>query len=737
MRFFFVGLLAIVLALPVSHSALSAQEYQSYIDQINAASKKLKTFQTTTSTAKNSQIAALPVSVTSSAVRTLSRGMRGTDVLALQKFLISQNLISADSSTGYFGGRTEAAVKEFQRKNKIVSSGTPSTTGFGAVGPKTRSMIAKISNNLTDTAPSAMSSSSIPATVQGGSSATAGVTSPASAAGVPSQSSQTDISLATTPNQTPASTTPDTPPPPSAYIETQITKNEMCGESFLSVADKNVSNAYSDPLAESAMLPIIYNWDTNNSQVRAEKSQFGYRPAYTPGRVSFSRSGRPLIRDKQFNMQILSDSGTWKSINVLEIAQASLSARGVTWSPGTFGPIPHAAYADGGVSHESRVAFDNQCNGYTILYSSPTSLNANLLLHTPDGGHSWAAYPIPGSSGRSATTMELPSASYTLTQPPVLLNFFTNTQPSTPSPRTIVIPTVSNNTITFSAPVVVSNGSVSVSPAGGMENYAVSSGNNVFMVYPGAATMIDPVSGRRGTPAYIVTIDRTTKAVTGGPILLGVGVAPTDSVLTDDHNQPSISQDRLGYLHIVIGGHSGPIYYRKSQNPNDASSWTDIEQVGMVETGADEYTYPSLHVGYDLRPVIVARWSGDRYHNDLVSITRRSDGTWYQQVIVDPGRWGYAHWYHKLSFDPWGRIFLNYEYYPSNLYSDEAITFENTYPDVSMIPDPGCTPSTRAEGTRYCSYEESGYPSVNATVLMSPGIGIPFQLATTKTFFEF
>ncbi|MBI4133179.1 peptidoglycan-binding protein [Candidatus Uhrbacteria bacterium] len=70
--------------------------------------------------------------------RNLSRGSRGNDVKALQEFLIAQDLLAPDSVTGFFGTLTEKAVQEWQRKYNIVSFGTPATTGYGAVGPRTR-----------------------------------------------------------------------------------------------------------------------------------------------------------------------------------------------------------------------------------------------------------------------------------------------------------------------------------------------------------------------------------------------------------------------------------------------------------------------------------------------------------------------------------------------------------------------------------------------------------------------
>ena len=78
--------------------------------------------------------------------RTLSFGMRGDDVLALQQFLIAQKLLSADSATAYFGPLTEVAVKKFQAAKGIISYGAPNTTGYGAVGPRTRAAVASVAS---------------------------------------------------------------------------------------------------------------------------------------------------------------------------------------------------------------------------------------------------------------------------------------------------------------------------------------------------------------------------------------------------------------------------------------------------------------------------------------------------------------------------------------------------------------------------------------------------------------
>ena len=74
--------------------------------------------------------------------RTLSRGMRGVDVSALQRYFVLLGMLGSSSVTGYFGPMTEGALQEWQQSRNIVSSGTPASTGWGVVGPRSRAALA-------------------------------------------------------------------------------------------------------------------------------------------------------------------------------------------------------------------------------------------------------------------------------------------------------------------------------------------------------------------------------------------------------------------------------------------------------------------------------------------------------------------------------------------------------------------------------------------------------------------
>jgi peptidoglycan hydrolase-like protein with peptidoglycan-binding domain len=63
------------------------------------------------------------------------------EVTRLQQFLAHEGLLDAGSVVGTYGPQTQAAVEKWQASHGIVSAGTPDTTGYGTVGPATRSAI--------------------------------------------------------------------------------------------------------------------------------------------------------------------------------------------------------------------------------------------------------------------------------------------------------------------------------------------------------------------------------------------------------------------------------------------------------------------------------------------------------------------------------------------------------------------------------------------------------------------
>lgn len=76
--------------------------------------------------------------------RNLSVGASGEDVKQLQVFLHEGEYYPEGLFTGYYGMLTRRAVERFQLAQGIVSGGTPETTGFGVLGPRTRAALTTV-----------------------------------------------------------------------------------------------------------------------------------------------------------------------------------------------------------------------------------------------------------------------------------------------------------------------------------------------------------------------------------------------------------------------------------------------------------------------------------------------------------------------------------------------------------------------------------------------------------------
>lgn len=82
-------------------------------------------------------------------INELDLGDQNSEVTELQTYLATNvNIYPEGLITGYFGQLTKAAVQRFQNAQGIVSSGTPETTGYGRVGPRTMARINALLGNV-------------------------------------------------------------------------------------------------------------------------------------------------------------------------------------------------------------------------------------------------------------------------------------------------------------------------------------------------------------------------------------------------------------------------------------------------------------------------------------------------------------------------------------------------------------------------------------------------------------
>lgn len=157
--------------IPYLASAQSASDVQAQIQtlltQVAALQRRLAALPpvATTSVAdiprEGATLASAPVADRSIACPvfnyTLSRGQSGEAITALQKFLSGSGFLTADSVTGFYGALTEAAVRNFQTEQDIVSSGDAATSGWGVVGKRTSAAIVRVCSATFKPTPPAVS----------------------------------------------------------------------------------------------------------------------------------------------------------------------------------------------------------------------------------------------------------------------------------------------------------------------------------------------------------------------------------------------------------------------------------------------------------------------------------------------------------------------------------------------------------------------------------------------------
>lgn len=123
---------------PSSNSTLAALEaqLQSLLSEINALEGNSGSVSTNVSGAPAYNVSGSCPQIG----RVLSLGSSGSDVTSLQQFLAT-NVGYSGGASGYFGAQTQTAVEQYQSQNNIISYGTPDTTGYGVVGPRTAAAI--------------------------------------------------------------------------------------------------------------------------------------------------------------------------------------------------------------------------------------------------------------------------------------------------------------------------------------------------------------------------------------------------------------------------------------------------------------------------------------------------------------------------------------------------------------------------------------------------------------------
>jgi hypothetical protein len=434
---------------------------------------------------------------------------------------------------------------------------------------------------------------------------------------------------------------------------------------------------------------------------RGERELFGYAPRYMPTYIAFDLDNKPYIRTAG-NIQTQGNNDNWVDLPLADAVTQYFQSINRTLSF----QIPGGQFID------QRITFDSRGDAYTVVLATSGQNWYWFLMHSRDKCVTWKAYPLPGVSH---IRIEINDGNNTLDQPPAVLLLRDQY-------LGLVLPTrKSDGTLSLPAAITVTNESLLSANHSGGANSVISVGDKVFVVYP----LSVQYQQSAGTSQFIKAYNRTTgQQVTQQTLLGSVGDEGPDP-----HYIPAITADSSGYLHVILGSHHDNAYYLKSDAPGEASSWSAPVAVGTNVVGnGGGHTYPSLLCDSNDQLHVVTRWAGDKDNKyRLVYFTGNArTGVWQaQKTLVSPFRQQYSIWYHHMSIDREGRLFLNYRYLGNQLNAQALDAYRQKWP--------GEVPANARPYPQQQTIPE--IKSHDPAVLFSGNAGADWKLATSPDLF--
>ena len=289
---------------------------------------------------------------------------------------------------------------------------------------------------------------------------------------------------------------------------------------------------------------------------------------------------------------------------------------------------------------DNRVTFDADGDAYQLAKLD----GRHYLAHSR--GSRWEYYPLPESQWARIEFNDRPGRPQN--PPPVLLY-------GDDGYLEIVMPEKYDDGSLFLTDyaTAVTTDSLLVPNHSGGASSVISHDGFVFVPWPSRRLP----KGKIGTDQFISIIHRESARLIRTEFL---GTSSTNTFNKskgvyepDPHDIVAMTVDSRGVIHILLGAHHGELLYCHSTG----SGWdgfTEPVPVGLPRNPENNggHTYVALVCDAQDRLHVVTRYTGDRYHPQLVYIRRNADGTWTDsRVLVHGLRGQYAGYYHQLNLD--------------------------------------------------------------------------------------
>lgn len=422
-------------------------------------------------------------------------------------------------------------------------------------------------------------------------------------------------------------------------------------------------------------LPVIYKPFSHIAE------QYDYVADYPLNQVDFDPSNRPYIRQyitrQKTDGVYFKEKGAWKLAGFVDAIRKAMPDFQETERGSTF--------------FSTRTAFDDGGGIYTTIAASATGKAQDavrLLLYQPGKDAEFQAFVLD-EPGIGTVDLEGFTGHNTSAWPPPVVLYSKSPEPEpddgederfkVPTVLTLILPEKKKDgTLSVDKRIILSRKAINLCTHSGGASTIVSKGDKVHVIY---GEVVDDSEKVPGVPTYMVTYHRDSGKI-DGPVL--VGYAPP---VNDMHNSSGLTMDSRGILHVLLGAHGEkPFQYTHSLKPDSIlDGWSNPgvvcvdglknKGVGPGEKGAQ--TYVGLVCGKDNTLYSAFRQDfrnvnghfpdyNDRYR--ALSVQRKKPGkAWETPVpVIIPPLPGYSVYYHKLTIDREGRLFLFFTYRPGN-----------------------------------------------------------------------
>lgn len=396
-----------------------------------------------------------------------------------------------------------------------------------------------------------------------------------------------------------------------------------------------------------------------------EREIFGYNPRYIPAAVTFDTMNRPYIMTGIFDdhyatwgwtdvyIQTLDDNGRWIACSLNDLFKSKFPEIGDTkFYSGTHLPEKVAFDQSGGMYFFARA----QVNSKYYLFYSADGLQTFSIYEAPSYGILEHYDTFQHAKKLAAIGLEPRGENAKLA--------FIQHKDQT-------------NELEITEPMLFTEKKATFIPQhSGAANSFITIGDKTHIVY---IDMSEITPREFGTKNYYVCYDHK-KGSFSNPTYLGFTTSPY--LYPDSHNGPAITVDSNGVFHVVLGSHGRAHKYTYSTD--NGRSWAEPEDIKSTYGGS----YVALVTDKNDTMHFVSRLNGGELPliYALHHIRKEKGKPWEDMGrIVLPDRLGYNIFYHNLTIDRKGRLFLSYSYYAAWLSDEEKQEYRERW---QSNPDP-------------------------------------------------